>query len=96
MQAQVTKRLDFSGKKIFIGLDVHRKSWSVTIIVEGIEHKTFNQPPEPQVLADYLNRMFPNGDYHSAYEAGFCGYGIHRALNNRGGKWGDDVDIIRG
>jgi len=47
MQTQVTKRLDFSGKKIHVGLDVHKKSWSVTIIVEGIEHKTFNQPPNP-------------------------------------------------
>lgn len=84
MQTQVTKRLDFSGKKIYVGLDVHKKSWSVTIIVEGIEHKTFNQPPDSQVLSDYLKRMFPNGEYHSAYEAGFCGYGIHRALSELG------------
>lgn len=84
MQTQVTKRLDFSGKKIYVGLDVHKKSWCVTIIVDGIEHKTFNQPPNPQVLSDYLNRMFPNGEYHSVYEAGFCGYGIHRALNKLG------------
>ena len=84
MKTQITKRLDFSGKKIYVGLDVHKKSWSVTIIVEGIEHKTFNQPPNPQVLSDYLNRMFPNGECHSAYEAGFCGFGIHRALNELG------------
>lgn len=84
MQTQVTKRLDFSGTKISVGLDVHRKSWSVTIIVDGIEHKTFSQPPDPQALADYLNRMFPNGDYLSAYEAGFCGYGIHRTLHKLG------------
>ena len=84
MQTQVTKRLDFSGKKVFVGLDVHKKSWSVTIIVEGIEHKTFNQPPDPQVLSDYLNRMFPNGEYSSAYEAGYCGYSIHRVLNELG------------
>jgi len=84
MQTQVTKRLDFYDKKIFVGLDVHKKSWSVTIIVGGIEHKTFNQPPDSQVLSDYLHRMFPNGEYHSAYEAGFCGYGIHRSLNELG------------
>jgi hypothetical protein len=28
--------------------------------------------------------MFPNGEYHSAYEAGFCGYDIHRFLNELG------------
>lgn len=28
--------------------------------------------------------MFPGGEYNSAYEAGFCGYGIHRRLNHLG------------
>ena len=30
--------------------------------------------------------MFPGGTYNSAYEAGFCGYGIHRELNSLGIK----------
>ena len=47
MQTQVTKKIDFNGKSLFIGLDVHKKSWSVTIVVDGIEHRTFTQPPDP-------------------------------------------------
>jgi hypothetical protein len=50
MQTQVTKKIDFTGKDIFIGLDVHKKSWSVTIIVDGMEHRTFTQPPDPGAL----------------------------------------------
>jgi len=38
MQKQFTKKIDFHNKELFIGLDVHKKSWSVTIIVDGIEH----------------------------------------------------------
>jgi len=86
MQTQVTKKIDFKGKELFIGLDVHKKSWSVTIVVEGIEHRTFTQPPDPMALYNYLKRMFPGGIYNSAYEAGFCGYGIHRELNFLGVK----------
>jgi transposase len=86
MQTQVTKKIDFSGKDLFIGLDVHKKSWSVTIVVDGMEHRTFNQPPDPLALSNYLQRMFPGGTYNSAYEAGFCGYGIHRELNSLGIK----------
>ncbi|MDO9581176.1 MAG: IS110 family transposase [Bacteroidales bacterium] len=86
MQTQVTKKIDFSDKDLYIGLDVHKKSWSVTIIVEGIEHRTFTQPPDPMALYNYLQRMFPGGSYNSAYEAGFCGYGIHRELNSLGIK----------
>ena len=84
MQTQVTKKIDFTGKDLFIGLDVHKKSWSVTIIVDGIEHRTFTQPPDPDSLLNYLQRHFPGGRFHSAYEAGFCGYGIHRKLNSIG------------
>ena len=86
MQTQVTKKIDFSGKDLFIGLDVHKKSWSVTIVIDGIEHRTFTQPPDPGTLNNYLQRMFPGGSYNSAYEAGFCGYGIHRELNSLGIK----------
>jgi transposase len=84
MQTQVTKKIDFSGKDLFIGLDVHKKSWSVTVIVDGIEHRTFTQPPDPGALNNYLHRMFPGGSYNSAYEAGFCGYGIHGELKSLG------------
>jgi transposase len=86
MQTQVTKKIDFTGKNLFIGLDVHKKSWSVTVIVDGTEHKTFTQPPDPQALLGYLQRNFPGGSFYSAYEAGFCGYGIHRKLNSVGIK----------
>jgi transposase len=86
MQTQVTKKIDFKGKDLYIGLDVHKKSWSVTILVEGMEHRTFTQPPDPRILFNYLQKMFPGGTYYSAYEAGFCGYGIHRELNDLGIK----------
>jgi transposase len=86
MQTQVTKKIDFTDQNLFVGLDVHKKSWSVTIIVDGIEHRTFTQPPDPKSLCNYLHRMFPGASYHSAYEAGFCGYGIHRELNSLGIK----------
>jgi transposase len=84
MQTQVTNKIDFTGKDLFIGLDVHKKSWSVTVTVDGIEHKTFTQPPDPEALYNYLQRNFPGGSFHSAYEAGFCGYDIHRRLKSLG------------
>ncbi|MFH0972552.1 MAG: IS110 family transposase [Patescibacteria group bacterium] len=79
MQAQV-KKLDFTGQNIFAGLDVHLKQWTVTIRTETLTHKTFVQPPKPEVLYEYLNKNFPGGTYHSAYEAGFCGFWIHNKL----------------
>jgi transposase len=78
--------LDFKGQKIYVGFDAHLKSWKVTIMTDQIVHKTFSQPPKPEVLHQYLTNNFPGGEYHSAYEAGFCGYWIHNKLNSLGIK----------
>ncbi len=76
MQTQSNK-LDFSGQNIYVGFDVHLKSWEVTIMAEGLVHKTFSQPPNAEALHQYLEKNFYGGIFHSAYEAGFCGYWIH-------------------
>jgi transposase len=79
MQTQSNK-IDFTGQHIYAGFDVHLKSWKVTIMTEKLTHKTFSQPPKPVVLFNYLRKTFPGGTFHSAYEAGFCGYWIHNEL----------------
>lgn len=79
MQTQSNK-LNFTGQNIYVGFDVHLKSWKVTILTDELTHKTFSQPPKPEVLFNYLIQNFPGGIYHSAYEAGFCGYWIHSKL----------------
>jgi transposase len=75
-----SKELDFRNQSIYIGLDVHLKSWKVTILTEHNKHKTFSMDPNPESLSRYLHTHFPGGTYYSAYEAGFCGVWIHRRL----------------
>lgn len=75
-----SNKIDFKGQKIYVGFDVHLKSWTVTIMTEKLTHKTFSQPPKPEALSHYLFNTFPGGTYYSAYEAGFCGYWIHNRL----------------
>ena len=83
MQAQDTK-LNFNDHKIYVGIDVHKKSWKVSIMVDDILHKRYSQNPDPDQLVHYLKRNFPGGHYYSAYEAGFCGFWIHKKLENLG------------
>ena len=85
MEAQI-KKIDFTNQNIYVGFDVHKKSWKVTIMAENVFHKTFTQPPDPEILYNYLKKNFPGGNYHSAYEAGFCGYWIHDKLKSLGIK----------
>jgi len=76
--------LNFNGTNIYSGIDVHLKSWTVTIMVEGISHKSFNQPASSDVLYNYLVNHYPGGVYHSAYEAGFSGFSTHYKLKELG------------
>lgn len=80
------KSTDFTGQSFFIGLDVHKKSWSVNIRTLGLQVAQFVQDPGPLQLARYLEKKFPNGDFYSAYEAGFCGTYIHNSLCQAGIK----------
>ncbi|HUH66317.1 MAG TPA: IS110 family transposase [Syntrophales bacterium] len=79
-----SNKLDFTGQHVYVGMDIHKKSWSVSIHTEQFEHKTFNQPPEVEKLTNYLQRTFPGATYHSVYEAGFSGFWIHDRLTEEG------------
>jgi transposase len=77
-------KLNFTGQQIYVGMDVHKKSWSISILTDQFEHKTFSQPPEVGVLVNYLKRNFPGASYASVYEAGFSGFWIHDQLREQG------------
>ena len=77
-------KLHFSGQPIYIGLDVHKKSWSVSIYSKHGEYKTFSQPPEVEALVHYLRHHLPGAQYHAVYEAGYCGFWVHDQLKEKG------------
>lgn len=81
---EYANRVDFTGQTIYIGMDVHKKSWTVSILLEHLEHKTFTQPPEAAPLVSYLHRNFRGASYRAVYEAGYCGFWIHDQLVENG------------
>jgi len=83
MQTQSTE-LNFEGQNVFVGIDAHLKSWTVSILTDHLFHKTFTQPASVVPLHNYLERNFPGGVYHSVYEAGFCGLWPHYKLKGMG------------
>ena len=78
------KQLDFTGQNIYVGLDTHKKSFSVSIEGERLFYKTFTQPPVPEILADHLHKNYPGANFYAAYEAGFCGFWIQQQLERLG------------
>ncbi len=80
------KSLSYKGQNIYIGIDVHLKSWVISIMVEEVLYRTFSQDPSATLLLKYLEKNFPDGNYYSVYEAGFCGFSTHRELLSKGIK----------
>lgn len=76
---QVTK-MNFKGQSIYVGIDVHNKSWTATFLVDEIDLYTKTFPPSGKLLGNYLRKNFPGGNYLSVYEAGYCGYWVHEDL----------------
>lgn len=81
---QQSTEASFGGQDIFVGLDVHVKSWDVSIATTAGLFKTFTQDPSPEQLVRHLRKNFPGGRYHCAYEAGYCGFWIHEDLKRLG------------
>ena len=75
-----TSEVRFDGQEFILGLDVHHKSWKVTIRTMGMEVKTMTMPPDAAGLHSHMTRHYPGGVYRSVYEAGFSGFWAHRQL----------------
>jgi len=83
---KLQERADFSGKKIFVGMDVHSKNWRNSIYYEGQLLRCLHQPPKVEALVKLLKRDYPGAEYLCAYEAGFCGFWVQRELEKQGVK----------
>lgn len=76
--------IDFTGIDVYVGLDVHKKNWSVSIIVDDLVTKTFTQDPCTKGLMQTLEGLYPNATFHLVYEAGFSGFKVQRELTQAG------------
>lgn len=70
--------------KLFIGMDIHKKSWSVHLRTDLFDHKGFSMPPDPSKLVDYVSNHFGDHEVALTYEAGCCGFTAARYFLNMG------------
>lgn len=71
---------DYTGKIVFIGIDVHKKTYSVTCVCDKVIVKRDKLKASPVFLLEYLRKYFPNAEIKTVYEAGFSGFVLHRYL----------------
>lgn len=71
---------DYTNKTVYLGMDVHKKTYAVTAICEGQVMKKDTLKADPAILVAYCKKYFSGAEIESAYEAGFCGFYLHRCL----------------
>lgn len=79
MQSSIT-----ATPKLFIGVDIHKKSWSVHMRTDISDHNGFTMPASPEMLSDYVMKHFADHQVAVTYEAGCCGFSAARYFLNMG------------
>lgn len=70
--------------KLFIGIDIHKRSWKVHCATDLSCGRTFTMSPDPEGLREYVERHYAGHEVSTAYEAGCCGYRAHRCFEDYG------------
>lgn len=71
-------------KKLYIGMDIHKKTFRVHIDTDLCHHKNFSMESDETILHQYVQKHFPDHEVHLIYEIGCCGYGVARYFLNLG------------
>ena len=67
------EKISYHGRKVYVGIDVHKETYSVTCICEKVVVKKATLAADPADLGRSLLKWFKDAKVYSAYEAGFSG-----------------------
>lgn len=70
--------------EVFVGIDVHLKTYAVTVVEREKPLKRWSMPADNEQLVGKLLRDYPTYRIATAYEAGFSGFVLHRKLESAG------------
>ena len=75
---------DFKNKHLFVGIDVHKKRWVVSVRTYDLELKTFSMDAGSEELEKFLNNNYKGALLHFVYECCFSGLWIYDYFKERG------------
>ena len=70
--------------KVFIGIDIHKRSWKIHTATELFDGKSFSMEPNSLELKKYVDKHYSGYTVYTSYESGSCGYSAHRDFTSFG------------
>ena len=86
MKKDTTEVSFFEKMLLFVGIDVHKSKWVVTIRTYDLELKTFTMKPSAEELEKFLINNYPGAEYRIVYECCFSGFWIYDYFFEKGYK----------
>lgn len=76
--------IDFTGKSIFVGIDVHLKDYQVACVHETINLGNHRMSANADILIGHLKRRYPGANFKCVYESCGWGFDLQRRLSKAG------------
>jgi len=76
--------IDFTGKTIYVGIDVHQKDYQVAKICNGICLGNHRMSANAEALIEHLQTHYPGADFQCVYETCAWGFNLQRKLTAAG------------
>ena len=84
MRKTAQPKPSYVGQSVYVGIDVHKRTYSVAVRMNQTEVKRWTTAAEPEQLSKQLTQFFAGATIYVAYEAGFSGFVLHRTLEQAG------------
>ncbi|MEM1003570.1 MAG: IS110 family transposase [Bacteroidota bacterium] len=78
--------LTASSPKLFIGMDIHKRSWKIHYCTDLFDGDTKSFAPNAAALKQHIEKLYPQHEVALAYESGCCGYSAAGAFQSYGWK----------
>src|SRR5688572_14558007 len=76
--------IDFSGKTICVGIDIHQKDWQVASVYEEICLGNHRMGADSRKLIGHLHNRYPGATFKCVYESCSWGFTLQRQLSAAG------------
>src|SRR6188508_1803742 len=76
--------IDFTGKTIYVGIDVHEKDWQIAQFHAGLVLGNHRISGNNQELINFLRKRYPGATFKCVYESCAWGFNLQRQLTAAG------------
>jgi len=78
------KTKDTATPNLYIGIDVHKRSWKIHTATDLFDGSSISMPPDAPTLKKYVERHYRDYEVYCCYESGCCGFSHHRHFESYG------------